>query len=135
MYGYNPTHNIIRDLNKVQGITHISDLSVQIRRDINTRPISIQNSSNRPIGVAIQSYLSGPTPEILFIMNGGEIKNIAINSKGGPAQVIWLLDVQTGKAVSKPTVLKTVSNAFVLRDGINKWWVNFYSFPSYNAAH
>jgi len=135
MYSSQPRHNIIRDYDKTQGTTHPSDLAYQILRDYHVRYITIQNSSTRPIGVAITTYISGPTPEVLFSLSGGEIKHLGINSHGGPPQFIWILDLQTGLSVSSPTALKSDSNAFVLRDGINKWWVNFYSFPSYAAAH
>ncbi len=135
MYTSQPNYNIIRDYDKVQGTTHPSDLAYQILRDYNVRYINIQNSAIRPIGVAIQSYLSGPTPEVLFSLAGGEIKHLGINSQGGPTQYIWLLDLQTGLPVATPTALRRDANAFVLRDGVNKWYISFFTFPSYNAAH
>jgi len=135
MYTSQPYHNIVRDYDKAQGTTHPSDLSYQILRDYNIRYVNIQNSSTRPIGVAIQTYLSGPTPEVLFSLAGGEIKHLGINSQGGPPQFIWLLDLQTGLPVANPSPLRSNGNAFVLRDGLNKWWVSVYKFPSYAASH
>ena len=135
MYTSQPFHNITRDYDKLQGTTHPSDLAYQIIRDYNVRYINIQNSSQRPVGVAIVTYLSGPTPETLFSLAGGEIKHLGINTQGGPPQFIWLLDLQTGLPVTAPMLLRSNANAFVLRDGVNKWWVSAYKFPSYAASH
>ncbi len=135
MYSGEPKHNIIRDYDKAQGTTHPTDLSYQIVRDYNIRYITVQNSAARPIGVAITSYLSGPTPEILFTLAAGEIKHLGINSQGGPTQYIWMLDVQTSMPTGAPTALRRDSNDFVLRDGLNKWFVHFFSRPSYSAAN
>jgi len=114
-----------------QGIRHPGDLGQQIRRDINVRYISLNNSSRRPIGVAINNYMcpmdgEGPV-DILFIMQGGETRHLSINPIGGPAQFITLLDPSTKRVVGGPDILSTPSNSFVLRDGLNKWYVQkFY---------
>ena len=134
MYSFQPSYSITRDWNKLQGTSHASDLTTQIIRDYNSRYITIENSSPRPIGVAITPYISGPTPPILFTLAGGEIKHLGINSQGGPAQSIWMLDVQTHKPVGNPTVLRRDANSFVLRDALSKWYVHFFKRASYAAA-
>jgi len=137
IYSYDgrPNYNIVRDYNKSQGTTHPSDLSYQIIRDYNIRYLNIQNSSPRPIGVAITNYKDGPTPPIRFSLEGGEIKHLGINSIGGPVQVLWLLDLQTKKPVSTPHTIQTNGNSLVLRDGLNKWFVSVFNYPSFSAAH
>lgn len=127
-------NNIVRDYNKLQGTTHPADLSYQIIRDINSRYITVENSSNRPIGVAIVEYGSGPTPPIRFALNGGEIRHLGINSHGTAAQFIWIIDIDSKKIVGVPSLIRSNSNELVLRDGLNKWFVDFYRRPSYNAA-
>jgi len=134
MYSNFGNYNITRDWNKSQGTSHPTDLSTQILRDYSLRPIDIQNSGTRPIGVAITNYLSGPTPPIRILLNGGEIRHVGINSQGGPPQFLWILDAYSGKPVGAPTCLRSNSNSFVLRDGVNKWWVDFFHYPSYRAA-
>ena len=135
MYSAFPNHNITRDYDKAQGTTHPSDLAYQVIRDYNIRYITVENSSPRPIGFAITPYLSGPAPPILATLVGGEIKHMGINSHGGPPQYIWILDLQTKKPVGEPVAIRSNSNSLVLRDGVNKWWVNFFIRPSYAASH
>jgi hypothetical protein len=134
MYSAQNTHNIVRDYDKAQGTTHPADLSYQIIRDYNIRYITVENSSPRPVGVAITTYLSGPTPPILFTLAGGEIKHLGINTHGGPPQYIWLLDVQTLKETGNPTHIRSNSNQLVIRDGLNKQFIQFFIRPSYSAA-
>ncbi len=126
--------NIIRSWEMSQGVSSAQDLSYQIIRDYNIRYITVQNSSPHPVGVGITTYISGPTPQIRFMLAAGEIKHLGINSIGSPMQYIWLLDVQTSLPVSEPTALRTDANDFVLRNGINKWFVQFFHRPSYAAA-
>lgn len=127
-------YNLVRDYDKAQGTTHPSDLSYQIIRDYNLRYITIENSSVRPIGVAIKTYASGPVPPILFTLVGGEIKHLGINEHGGPMQYVWLLDIETKNPIGTPSAIRSNSNQLVLRDGINKWFIQYFYRPSYSAA-
>lgn len=133
MYSAQPNHSLVRNWNQSQGVTHPTDLSYQIIRDYGLRYVSIQNSSTRPIGVAVMSYMSGPVPPILFTLAAGEIRPLGINSHGGPPQYLWLLDVQTQQPVGTPTILASDGQDFVLRDGVNKWWVQKFKRASYSA--
>ena len=135
MYSHLPDSNIRRDYDKAQGTTHPTDLSYQIIRDTGLRYITVQNSSPRPVGFAITTYINGPTPPILASLAGGEIKHLGINSHGGPPQFIWVLDVQTHMPISEPTSLRSDAQDFVLRDGVNKWWVQSFRRPSFSPAH
>ena len=134
MYTSQPTYNITRSWNKAQGMTSPTDQAYQIPRDIGLRHVSIENSSVRPISIAITSYISGPVPPILTTLYASEIKDIGINSHSGPPQFLWLLDPYSGKIVGEPVIIRSNSNQFVLRDGVNKWWVHFFSRPPYAAA-
>lgn len=125
--------NTVRWWNKAQGITHPTDLSNQIYRDYGLRYVSIENSATRPIGIGITSYASGPIPAILHTLRAGQIVPIGINSQGQADQFLWLLNTQTGQPVGQPSILQRVSNQFVIRDGLNKWWVQAFSRPSYSA--
>jgi hypothetical protein len=128
-------YSITRDWNQTQGYTHPSDEHIQIRADINVRHVSIENSSERPIGVAITTYYQGPLPNIQFVLNGGELKSVGINTIGGPMQFIHILDPQTKMPVGSPTAFRTDCNSFVLRDGLNKWYVQFFKTTGFRAAH
>lgn len=116
-------YNIVRDWNKAQGMTHPSDEHIQIRRDIDIRRISVENSSERSISVAIMPYYDGPLPDPQFTLKGGEIKNVGVNLFDGPMQYIHILDPITKKPVGKPYALRHDANSFVLRDGVNMWLV------------
>ena len=135
MYSSFSDSNITRNYNDAQGMTHPSDASTQILRDISLRHISIQNSGKRPIAIAITSYLEGPTPTPLATLVGGEIKHMGINSHGGPPQYIWILNNETGEQVGTTTLIRSDAQDLVLRDGVNKWWVQFFKRPSFSPAH
>lgn len=126
--------NVVRDYNKVQGVTHATDNHVEIVRDINYRYVSIENSSNRPIGIGIENYYAGDPAKLRFILAPGKVQDLSINSQGSTAQFIHILDPYTGKYVGNPHIFSRNSNSFVLRDGINKWWVQEFKRPSYRAA-
>ena len=134
MYSIWGTYNQIVDYNKLQGTTNPADLSYQIVRDINSRYITVENSAQRPVSVAITTYISGPKPQVLFTLAAGEIKHLGINSHGSTPQYIWILGYETGEPVSQPTSIRSNSNQLVLRDGINSWFVHFFSRPSFAAA-
>lgn len=134
MYSSLPKHSRVVDYDKIQGTTHPTDLSYQILRDYSVRYITVQNSSTRSIGIAITPYLSGPIPPILHSMAAGEIKHLGINSHGGPPQYLWMLDLDTKEPVGATVILRRDANDFVLRDGTNKWWVQFFKRPSYAAS-
>ncbi len=135
MYSSRPIHNIVREYNKSQGTTHPADLSYQILRDYNVRYITVENSSLRNIGIAVTSYLSGPAPTILRYLKGGEIIHLGINSQGSYPQFLWILDPETKRPVGTPENIKSNSNSLVLRDGVNKWWIQYFKRPSYAAQH
>jgi len=130
-----PSYNIVRNWEENQGITNAADLSYQIIRDYNIRHISVQNSSpKRAIGIAITPYSEGPLPPILYVMMPGEIKHLGINSQGGPVQFLWLIDAETKLPIGSTVPLRRDVNEFVIRDGLNKAFVQFFKSPSYSAA-
>lgn len=136
MENYNPryAYNIIRDWNQLQGTTHPSDEYVQIRRDLNARYITIENSGERWVGIAITTYWCGELPKLQFILGPGEIKHLGINTHGGPMQFIHMLDPETQLSVGTPTAINTRANSFVIRDGIQKMFIQFYYRPVYTAS-
>ena len=129
--------NIVRDWNMAQGFSHATDEHIQIRRDINIRHVSVENSSQRPIGIAITTFYGGPidsVPKLQFILGPGEVKDIGINSIGSPMQFINPLDPVNGKRVGKPYPFQTDSQQFVLRDGTENWFVQAFKRGVYTAA-
>jgi hypothetical protein len=127
------SYNIVRDWNKLQGMTHPSDEHIQIRRDIDTRRISVENSSERLISISVMPYYDGPIPTAQFTLRGGEIKNVAVNNVDGPMQYLHLLDPVTKKIVGRCCPLRTDCNSFVLRDGINMWFAQAYKTYGYRG--
>lgn len=125
--------NVVRDYNIAQGTSHPSDLIHQIIRDYNIRYVTVENSSTEPIGVSV-SDKADVTPHIKFTLVGGEIKHIGINTMGGPMQFIHIIDLESRKPVGSPYPFRTDANQFVLRHGINKWFVQPFKRGSYRAA-
>jgi len=134
MYGGRGNYNTVADYNKLQGMTNPADQAYQIRRDINARYITVENSGQRPIKVAITTYIYGNTPDVLFSLAAGEVKHLGINSHGSTPQYIWILGFETGMPVGQPTLIRSNSNQLVLRDGNNKWFVDFFYRPTFGAA-
>lgn len=126
--------NIVRNWCELQAYTHETDEHIQIRRDIDTRLVSIENSGQRPVGVAITTYFGDPLPVIRFIMAPGEVKPVGINSQGSSMQFIHLLDPETGLRVGPCTSFRTDCNQFVIRDGENSFWVQAFQRTAYRAA-
>ena len=127
--------NITRDWNQVQGTTGVEDDLWKIRNSINERHISIENSSQtHPIGVAIQTYyLLSPTevPKLQFVLRPNQIKDIAINSHGSELQYIYLLNPKTNEMLGSPSPIQTDGQQYVIRDGLNKWWVHKFKNAGY----
>lgn len=126
--------DIVRDWDKLQGFTHPTDEHIQIRRDIDSRLVSIENSGQRAIGVAITTYYGDPLPRLQFVLAPGEVKAIGINSQGSPMQFIHLLDAENGLRVGPCTSFRTDANQFVIRDGENAWFVQAFKRTAYRAA-
>jgi len=128
--------NQVRDYNMAQGVSHPSDLSYQIIRDINIRYITIENSSQiYPVGIAItDSPYEFHVPPINFSLAPGEIRHLGINTIGGPMQYIHILNLETGKHLGPSYPTETNSNQFVLREGINQWFVHPFHRSTYRAA-
>ena len=127
---------VVRDWNVAQGISHPTDLSYQIPRDINIRRVSIENSSPyTAVGIAIMdSFELVPNLPLNFILRPGEIRHIGINTIGEPIQYIHIMDINTKKHLGEASPLQTITNQFVLREGINKWFVSRYHQPNYSAS-
>jgi hypothetical protein len=123
IYSKLPAHNIVRDWEKAQGVSSAKDLTHQIIRDYNIRNVCIQNSATRPVGIAITNYYTGPTPPIKLTLPAGQLKYIGINSHGSYPQYLWLFDSISEQQTGTPAILRNDANEFVIRDGLNKMWV------------
>jgi hypothetical protein len=126
-------YSIARDWNKLQGYTHPSDEHIHIRRDVDTRRVSVENSSRRPISIAVVPYPGGPIPPPLHTLQGGEIINVGVNPVDGPMQYLHILDPISHRPVGVATPFRTDSNSFVLRDGLQKWFVQAFQSTGYRG--
>jgi hypothetical protein len=128
-------YNNIADWTRLQGYTHPTDAHIVPRRDLNFRYVTVENSSFRPIGIGIATYAcGGSTPQMVSVLQPGEIKHLGINTVGGPMQFLYLLDPVTQKEVGHPSDFRTDANEFVLRDGLQNWYVQSFKRPTYRAA-
>jgi len=126
---FNPerAYNISRDWNMAQGFSNPADETVMIRRDIDIRKVSVENSSpDNPLRCAITTYYEGPLPNTEFTLSPGEVKYVAINTIGGPMQFLWYMDMRSGRPLGTPTPFRTDCNQFVLRQGLNRWFVQSF---------
>jgi len=125
---------ICRDWRMAQGFTDVSDEITCLRRDIDIRHVAIENSSpDNAIGVGVTVYYEGPIPKPNFRLIPGERKDIGINSIGEPMQYLWILDLKSGKPVGPPTAFRTDCNQFVLRQGLQKWFVHTFQTAGYKG--
>ncbi len=130
-------NNAVRDYNVAQGVSNPADLSLQIIRDISIRYVTVENSSPfATIGISVaESPEIFPVPPIKFTLKPGEIRHLGINTIGEQMQFIHMIDLETNTHLGTPYPFRTNANQFVLRQGINKWFVDGFHRPSFNAAH
>lgn len=128
-----PTRNVVRDYEKLQGISHPADLIGRIPRSLDTRLISIENSSCRPVAIGISINISEVPPAIL-LLHPLQTKYLGVNPMGEADQFIHILNPKTGAPVGDPEIIARNANAFVLRDGETKWWVSKMSRPGFHAG-
>ena len=121
--------NIIRNYCQVQGMTNPADAVVQPVRDLGVRSVSIENSGDRIIGVAIMLYPfeavrdgTAEKPDIQFWIEPRKIKYLAVNPPDCPLQFIHLFD-RNKHYIGHGGILRSDSNGFVIRDGINETWI------------
>ena len=127
-------YNITRDWNMAQGFSNPADETVMIRRDLDLRKVSVENSSpDNEVCCAVTTYYQGPLPKAQFSLECGEIKYIGINTIGGPMQYLWYLDLQTGNPLGTPTPFRTDCNQFVLRQGLNRWFVQAFQSSGFKG--
>jgi len=133
---FNIPLNKVSDYNVLQGVSHPSDLTNQIVRDINARYITVENSSpTMRVGIAITtSYMTNHVPQISFYLAPGEIRHVGINSPGGQMQAVHVINPETKYWLGDPYALRTDANQFVIRHGINKFFIDPFHRPSYRAA-
>jgi hypothetical protein len=125
--------NIVRDYNVFQGTVHPSDN--QIIRDYNIRYITIENSSAKPVGIAISEDQYSHPVGINLSLAGGEIRHLGINSIGSPMQYIHIIDLSNKTSLGTPSPFRTDGNQFVLRETVgDRWFVQVFKRPSYRAA-
>jgi hypothetical protein len=129
-------YNTVRDYNITQGVTHPSDLTTQIIRDYNIRYITVQNSSEHtPVGIAVtNSFYMDPVPPIKFSLAPGEVRHLGVNTIGEQMQYIHILNLRNGKYLGDPSPLVSNANDFVLREGINKWFIQTFRHGSFCAS-
>jgi hypothetical protein len=105
-------------------------------RDINFRYVQITNSSpTTPIGIGISVAPNlFPIPPIKFTLAPAEVRHLGVNTIGEQMQFIHMLDIESKLHVGDPAPLNTNSNSFVIRQGLNKWQVQNFHFPSFRCA-
>jgi hypothetical protein len=124
---------LVTDYNVLQGVTHPSDLTTQILRNYNVRYVTVENSSQTtPVGISItNAHDMRPTPPIKFSLAPGEIRHIGINTIGEQMQYLHILDLTTKAHLGEVQDFRTDANQFVLREGINKWFVSTFKRAGY----
>ena len=128
--------NKVKDYPLLQAVKNPADLSIQIRRDLNTRYITIENSSLRnTVGVYLSvTDVMEERPEAMFWLAPGEIRHLGVNPMNTVDQFIHLINPETGRECGQPMVLRHNANQFVLRDALNSWYVAPFKRIDYRAA-
>ena len=117
-----------------QGFSNPPDETVMIRRDIDIRKVSVENSSpDVTVACAITTYFEGPRPRAQFCLAPGEVKYVAINTIGGPMQYLWYMDLRSGSPLGTPLAFRTDCNQFVLRHGLNRWFVHAFQTAGFRG--
>lgn len=137
------TENIVLDWNKLQRYEHYDRESIQIRGKLAYRHIRIENACDVSVGIAIVNYLHGDADILdipthpLFTLKPKETKELAVNElvvNAPPTQCIFIYRPEG--VVSKPHVIKSDSNAFIIRHNnlAGGYYVQRYYTPTYRAS-
>lgn len=101
------------------------------RRSLDVRYGRIENSGKSRVGVAINLYMRDApacrATKPSFYLNPGEVIELGLNTVSAPAQTLWLFD-EKGALVNTPHLMKNNVNTFVLRQGMNLWYVQDYKW-------
>lgn len=126
-------HNVVVDFNKLQGVAHPADL-FYIPRSLNSRYITVENGSCKYVSIVIDTNVNQTNEvknEMMFTLRPLETKFLGINASGEQAQFIHIYNPQTKKLIGDPEILGRDTNSFVIREGINKYWIQRFSRPGY----
>lgn len=109
--------NTVKDLEQLEGTGDIGTIS--LRKNVDVRHISVENSTPFVVGIAITNSRYGIPPPILYWANPGEVRNLAVNSACGPSgqQFLWIFSPFTKLPSNDPHPLSYHANQFVIRSG------------------
>jgi hypothetical protein len=124
------SENFVSLYTSIQGVYNPNRMHIQIPRHINSRLVSIENSSDKSVAFYISADESKSNTMVLAPSN---VLHLALNPHGGCPQYIHIID--ESKAAHKKYQLSTASNQVVLRDGMHGWFPHFFQRPSYKASH
>lgn len=121
--------------------------AVTLRQNINNKRIRIENSNRSPVIIGIDnihqintrynplgsastgstlgsaSTSAQPHQGKLFLLKGGEVKDVAANMPGETQQWIYMYCPQTGRRLGEPHPIRGYANQFSIIQGENIWWV------------
>lgn len=148
-----PVRNDVRDWNMLQGMTHQSDGSIQLRRDLDARLISVENALSPSAGgccsdveclaISISTIpcifdgcrgtdiIPDLLPKPQFSLKAGETRAIGINPYESTPQYLYVYDSRDlSRPIIEPYRLSTNGQIFVIREGYRSGEFYIQSFKT-----
>lgn len=131
-------YNNVYDWNSLQGYSFPGEESFHTQRNINFRHISVENATDKPIGISIASYETlnkTLTTKPQFYLSPGESKDLAINEfliNKPPSQIIHIY--YNNKDIGISAIVRSDANVFVIREAYHNLFVHRYYRPTFKAS-
>lgn len=113
---------MFRNWNLLQGYGDVSDEIVYTRRDINSRKISIENSGYSEVLFTISPYYDKIGVNYKKL-KPHEVFYAAVNTVDDEPQYIFLISTKDKKVIGGPFQIRSDANQYVIRQGLNKWYI------------
>lgn len=119
-----PTKNTVKKWSHYQGYYY--DTSVQTRRYLDVRRVTLQNSGGTAVVAAFWTEPKDRASTITILLRPRQVVTLGINLRDEPTQFIDLIDPVTRGVIGITREIPSDATDLVLREGHNGWWVQTF---------
>ena len=118
--------NMVLDSKKVQKYTNNTQESFLTPSHLVGRTVQLENGSGKSVRFTISTNHKMPGLDFYFLAPGQSMRLI-LNHVDSPQQFLWLPN-------QLPLILNHTSNQYVLRHGLEGWFIDYFHQPMYKPA-
>lgn len=119
-----PTKNTVKKWSHYQGYYY--DTSIQLRRYLDTRRVTLQNSGGTPVVAAFWTEPKDRASTVTILLKPKHVITLGINLRDEPTQFIDLINPVTRGIIGITREIPSDATDLVLREGHNGWWVQTF---------